>query len=133
MNKLDKIHCKATAFLINKLSKQQMVIGGTAFSAFMLAPIAAFADKNTGTAIQDGVSQGANSLWDILKAIVLPIAAVFFAWNAFKAIFGGEHGMEAAKKNMLTIVIVIALVFLAPIAVQQVGQWFDSASEWVFK
>ena len=59
-----------------------------------------------------------------MTAIVLPIGAVAFAWNAFKMLFGGQKGMEEAKRNMLIIVVVVALVWLAPIVIEQVNGWF---------
>lgn len=82
--------------------------------------------------IEGGIKAGTQQLYNIMTAVVLPIAAVFFAWNAFKALFGGERGMEQAKKNMLTIVIVLALVYLAPVVVTQVGGWFSPSSNWSF-
>ena len=57
---------------------------------------------------------------------MVPIAAICFAWNAFKVLFGGERGMEQAKKNILIIVIVLALVFLAPPIIKEVGGWFGT-------
>lgn len=86
----------------------------------------------TARDIEGGIKAGTQQLYNIMTAVVLPIAAVFFAWNAFKALFGGERGMEQAKKNMLTIVIVLALVYLAPVVVTQVGGWFSPSSNWSF-
>ena len=79
-------------------------------------------------AIQQGITKGTEQMYDLLTAIVLPIATVCFAWNAFKAVFGGEKGMEQAKKNLFTIVLVLALVWLAPVAIEQVSGWFEEAS-----
>ena len=60
------------------------------------------------------------------RLCLVPIAAICFAWNAFKVLFGGERGMEQAKKNILIIVIVLALVFLAPPIIKEVGGWFGT-------
>jgi len=83
---------------------------------------------SSSTAIQEGVKGGTKQMYELLTAIVIPVAVVCFAWNAFKALFGGERGMETAKKNIFTIVMVLALVFLAPIAIEQVASWFETSS-----
>lgn len=98
-------------------------------SLISIAFAAPAASTSVGTAIQDGVKDGTASLYSIMTAIVLPIAAVSLAWNGFKVIFGGERGMETAKKNMLTLVLVLALVYLAPLLIEQVGGWFKGASD----
>ena len=86
----------------------------------------------SGNAIQNGIKSGAQQLYSVMTAVILPIGAICFAWNAFKALFGGERGMEQAKKNMLTIVIVLALVYLAPVIITQIGGWFSPSSSWSF-
>lgn len=86
----------------------------------------AFADPETTTSsISSGITGGAEQLFNIMEAVVVPIAAVCFAWNAFKVFFGGERGMEQAKRNILIIVIVLALVFLAPLIIKEVSKWFN--------
>ena len=87
----------------------------------------------TSTTITTGVKSGAKQLFNLMEAVVVPVAAVCFAWNAFKVLFGGERGMEQAKKNILIIVLVLGLVFLAPPVVNEVGGWFNSGgSTWNF-
>lgn len=84
----------------------------------------AYADGTT-TSIKQGIQQGAKSLFDIIESVTVPIAAVCFAWNGFKVFFGGERGMEQAKKNMLIIIIVLALVLLGPLIVKEASKWFN--------
>ena len=106
------------------------MIGAAVIVAVMMMTVT-LAAESAGN-IEGGIKAGTQQLYNIMTAVVLPIAAVFFAWNAFKALFGGERGMEQAKKNMLTIVIVLALVYLAPVVVTQVGGWFSPSSNWSF-
>ena len=87
------------------------------------------AAADSASAIQNGVKAGSAQLYGILKVIVVPLGVVVFAWNGLKALFGGERGMEQAKKNMLVIVIVMVLVFFAPLVVQQISGWFSSAGD----
>lgn len=117
--------------VLSRPSKFQRLvhIAGTTLIILMLVMSVAFAAPTTSDAIQNGIKDGTSQLYSIMTAVVIPIAAVFFAWNAFKALFGGERGMEQAKKNMLTIVVVLALVYLAPVIIQQVSGWFSSTSD----
>lgn len=117
-----------------KLTKFQKAF--VAFGVIMIVALALamfpLADGTTD-AIQDGIKNGTGQLWNIMTAIVLPIGAVGFAWNAFKMLFGGQKGMEEAKRNMLIIVVVVALVWLAPTIIQQVNGWFsETKSNGVF-
>ena len=110
---------------------------GFVLIAAMLSMSFAFAAGGTGgTAatgnIENGIKTGSQQLYNIMTAVILPVGAVFFAWNAFRALFGGERGMEQAKKNMLTVVVVLALVYLAPLVVTQIGGWFSPSSSWTF-
>lgn len=96
--------------------------------AFLL-PNTAFA-TGTDNVIQKGVNEGASRIWKIIATIVVPIGGCLLAWNVFTAIFGGERGMEAAKKNILIIVLVLILVFLAPQIVNMIAGWFSGSAKW---
>ena len=117
-------------------SKNQRLICfiGILLIAAILTMSLAFAAGGTTTTgnIENGIKTGSKQLYNIMTAVILPVGAVFFAWNAFRALFGGERGMEQAKKNMLTVVVVLALVYLAPLIVTQIGGWFSSSSSWTF-
>ena len=110
------------------------IISALVIMTIFLLTMAFADDPATGAAtnIEGGIKTGSHQLYNIMTAVVLPISAVFFAWNAFKALFGGEKGMEQAKKNMLIIVVVLALVYLAPMVVTQIGNWFSPSSNWNF-
>lgn len=115
---------------LTKFQKAFVAFGVIMIVAMALAmfPLAGGTDT-TGNAIQNGIKDGASSLWNIMTAIVLPIGAVAFAWNAFKMFFGGQRGMEEAKRNMLIIVVVVALVWLAPTVIDQVNGWFSDTGD----
>ena len=114
---------------LTKFQKAFVALGVIMIVALALAMFPAATNPSTGDAIQNGIKDGASSLWNIMTAIVLPIGAVAFAWNAFKMFFGGQKGMEEAKRNMLIIVVVVALVWLAPTVIQQVNGWFSSTGD----
>lgn len=114
---------------LTKFQKAFVAFGVIMIVALVLAMFPAATTPSTGDAIQNGIKDGTNSLWNIMTAIVLPIGAVAFAWNAFKMFFGGQRGMEEAKRNMLIIVVVVALVWLAPTVIQQVNNWFSGTGD----
>lgn len=115
-----------------KFHRVARICGMMLLMAMMMTLVAFAGNMNNASgaanSIQQGVSNGADSLYSVMKAIILPIAALALAWCGFKAIFGGQKGMEEAKKYALIIVVVIAVVFLAPVVVQEVGGWFASSS-----
>lgn len=89
-----------------------------------------FADSSAQ--IIDSVTKGMGDIYKIIIGIVLPVGAIVFAWNLFKAFFGGERGMEQAKRNILIIIIVIMCVLTAPVIINAVGGWFSGNTSWTF-
>lgn len=102
------------------------VICVVGFTAMLMMLISVSFAAGSADAIQNGIKDGASQIYNILTAIIIPLGAVFIAWNGAKIIFGGERAMEAAKKNMLNVVIAVAIVYLAPLIILQVGGWFSS-------
>lgn len=93
--------------------------------------IPAFATGATGGAEQEivtGVSSGMYKLYTLFQALLAPIAVVLVVWNVFKALFFGEKGMEGAKKGIIIILGIVAVVYLAPLIVATVQGWFSNAS-----
>lgn len=78
--------------------------------------------------IVKGVSDGMYKLYALFQALLAPIAVVLVVWNVFKALFFGERGMEGAKKSIIIILGIVAIVYLAPLIVTTVGGWFKNAS-----
>ncbi len=108
----------------DKISKWVRVAGILIILAILTMSTVCASDASN--AIQRGVKDGAKQVYDIMTAVIIPIGAIAFAWCGFSALFGGERGMEIAKKRILTVVIVLGLVYLAPVAIEQVGGWFKS-------
>ena len=126
MKKLSKVK--------NLLAENWNKFWAFSFAAYfgMLASIAPALATDSSGAIQDGINNGAEQLWNILKSIVAPIAVVFLGWAGVKTLFFGERGMDGAKSTVITIIIVLALVLLAPLVITQIKSWFESASGWSF-
>lgn len=80
------------------------------------------------TDIKSGIKTGAGKVWDILKAIVLPLGAVAIAICFLWILFDGERGMEKGKKYLLRVIIVVAVVFLAPLILNEIGGWFPQSN-----
>lgn len=91
--------------------------------------VSAFAEDGdaTGNAIQAGVLTGTAKVYGIITAVVRAIATLAFVAAALNGIFGGDKGMEKAKKAMLTTLVVMALVWLGPLIVDQFSSWFSNA------
>ena len=65
-----------------------------------------------------------------MKAVVLPLGAVAIAVCFLWILFDGERGMEKGKKYMIRVIIVVAIVYLAPLILTEVGGWFAGSSRW---
>ena len=102
------------------------------FAVFSMTDASFAAGDDKVNKISDAVSGGMKSIYNVILAIVIPVGAVVFAWNIFKAFFGGERGMQQAKVNILITIVVIALVLLAPLVVGAIGGWFtgDGIQDW---
>lgn len=107
-------------------------VAGVAASAFgaMCTVMSAFASSGTAGTITTAVNSGAQQIWNILRSIAVPIAAVALAFNVFKMLFGSTREADAAKSRVIILVVAIALVFLAPKLVEEVVGWFAPSSAW---
>ena len=101
-------------------------------SVLSMLSVMLFSFAFAGSQIQTGIKTGAQKVWDILKAIVLPLGAVAIAVCFLWILFDGERGMEKGKKFLLRVIIVVAVVYLAPPILSEVGGWFNGSSHWSF-
>ena len=92
----------------------------------VLMTVTAFADPYD--AIVTGVKTGTKAIYTIITAIVAPIAAIVLSATALKALIGDARDIEAMKKKVFLIVIVVAVIWLAPLIIEQVGGWFSSSN-----
>ena len=110
--------------------KQKRVIVLLCFAAVVLflLMMPAFAQSTTNT-IETEIKRGTQSIYDLFKAILAPIAVVMVVWNVYKALFLGDKGMESAKKGVLIILCIVAVVYLAPVIVTTVRDWFSGIGD----
>ena len=110
--------------------KQKRVIILLCFTAVVLflLMMPAFAQSTT-TTIETEIKKGTQSIYDLFKAILAPIAVVMVVWNVYKALFLGDKGMESAKKGVLIILCIVAVVYLAPVIVTTVRDWFSGIGD----
>ena len=83
-------------------------------------------EGGTATTIEEGVKTGMGKVYGIITAVVIPVAVVCLGVGAFQFFFGGERGVEKAKKICLYTLGGVALVYLAPLIVTEVASWFSS-------
>ncbi len=105
-----------------------MAMTGMAFAA-PAASGAAGAAGGAGNEILHGVNGGMQQAYNLVKALVIPIGVLVFAVQAFMMFFGGQRGMETAKKGMLVVVLVVGLVCIAPLILTTVFSWFSSVTD----
>lgn len=78
--------------------------------------------------IASEINQGLKRVYMILLSIVGPIAVIAVAICAIRMIWGNQQSAEQAKKDLIKIVIALALIFLAPWLVDTVSNWFTGHS-----
>lgn len=81
------------------------------------------------TDIINGIRDGMSEIYTIILYITIPVTVVFVAFAAFKAIWGGDKGMETAKATIVRLVIGLAIVYLAPLLVVTAAGWFDNSGD----
>lgn len=115
-----KLRCRVTRIMTMAL----MVICVMALTSSALA-----ATGTAGTAIQDAVKSGMGEAYEVISAIALPIAGVALAFSAFQFFFNGEKGAQIAKGTIIGIIVGLALAYLGPVIVGQVGTWFSDVGK----
>lgn len=111
-----------TALRAKKLLTIAIVL---ALSICLLASTAFAGDED----IKEDITAGLGQVYTIITGIVIPVAAVCLGVSAYNVFTGGERGMETAKRLALYTLAGVAIVYLAPVVVLQVGSWFQGTSE----
>ena len=84
--------------------------------------------SGAGSQISSAVSNGMKSVYGVITSVIMPIATVVFAFAAAKLLFGGQRAMEQGQGKLLTILLVLAGVYLAPIIIEEVAGWVKNLS-----
>ena len=98
--------------------------------AALSVTLVSFVSADPTSEIEKGIRTGTEKIWGIMKAVVLPLGAVAIAVCFLWILFDGERGMEKGKKYMIRVIIVVAIVYLAPLILTEVGGWFAGSSRW---
>lgn len=108
-------------------------------TAAMFTVTAFAANTETAQGFQQITSAGKTILkgiWDMLQAITAPLALVGIGFNVVKALLGTEKGMEKCKDNIIKILFVVGVIFLAPLFVTTVtgaiGNIADNSTNQIF-
>ena len=104
-------------------------------TAAMFTVTAFAANTETAQGFQQITSAGKTILkgiWDMLQAITAPLALVGIGFNVVKALLGTEKG----KDNIIKILFVVGVIFLAPLFVTTVtgaiGNIADNSTNQIF-
>ena len=74
-----------------------LIIGCLSMTAFATGGSGAV----SGAGIGDEIKGGLGEVYDIINTIALPLAALSFVYAALQFFFGGQQGVEKAKKTMI--------------------------------
>ncbi len=118
-----------SAALSGKIRAKRVLRVGSILAVLSVA-LVSFVSADPTSEIEKGIRTGTEKLWGIMKAVVLPLGAVAIAVCFLWILFDGERGMEKGKKYMIRVIIVVAIVYLAPLILTEVGGWFSESSKW---
>lgn len=95
-------------------------------------PVFAAEDENTNTetgtsAIENAVNEGAQKIYNLMRAIVIPIIIVLIAWAGLQFAIGGAKGTESAMKIFKGCCFSVIFVVFAPIIANEIGNWFKDS------
>lgn len=79
--------------------------------------------------IEGAVKTGAQKLFDILKAVSIPVGIVAVGYCFFQLILGSERDYDKLKKRLLAIIIAYIGIFFAPAIVIQIRDWFSGVGD----
>ena len=136
MTKLDKTlikaQCAVTANCTPETLKRRSKYARVGFiimscmSILMMMSAVCFA-ADTAT-IEGKIGAGMKEVYTVICGIVVPIAVIALGFAGFQFFFGGEKGVEKAKKTLVYTVIGVGLILLAPLIVSQVSKWFTGGN-----
>ncbi len=120
-------------FRMTKFEKVFRIIGMFMLFATTFA-MSALAGEGDGAAaaaatIGDNIAKGGQEIYSLLSTVMIPIMVVFVGYYAIKGIFGGDRGMEQAKTGIFRLILIMALVYLAPVIVTTARSWFSGFGE----
>lgn len=123
-----RVHAASLHFLEKNKDKVDRSLLTTAVTLLGLTPTAAFATSggNVSDEISQGILKGAYNVYTILRNIVLGLCACAIIWAAVKAAIGDQKDMDMLKRTAITVVIVVLIAYMAPVIMEQIGQWFDN-------
>lgn len=101
----------------------------TALYCTLMTTMPVLADE--GDQIAQNITAGTGRIWNILTVIVAPIAGITLCICAVQILWGGQRATENAKNTVVKIIVVIAIVLLAPTIINQIGTWFSKGT-WSF-
>ena len=80
----------------------------------------------SGGQIENIVNVTATEIYNVMRAIVIPIVICFIAYAGLLFLVGGSKGTESARKILISCVAAVVFVVFAPIIGQYLGNQFKS-------
>lgn len=144
MNKIATVIQRSKAYISRKIVSAQSYVmteapkyyskTGMTFvagcAALVGAGAPAFAAPNdVGQEIANNIRDAAGGIYGAMKSIGVVVAVLGVAMAAFQLFFGGDKGMEKAKKTLLYTAIGCGILFLAVPIINFFSSLFDKSSK----
>lgn len=115
----------------NIMTKSRKYINSAciALYAMLLTAMPAFATTAAAGDITSGINNGLQNVFNIIKAIALPVGVIALGVCGVKILWGNQKSAEEGKSAMIRIVIAMAIIFLGPLLISEIVTWFRSSGE----
>lgn len=99
------------------------------FSTMLATVFPAFAD--TSDQIISSINGGLGNIYKTMTAIVLPIAAVILVIAGIRMLINSDstRGAEMMKHTVITLVVALAVIYMAPLLIKTISGWFSAYSD----
>ena len=128
---LVKVQCRAASALANagvtpvKANKSKVAIRVMSIMTICASLAFAFAcNMFAAGTLESKIGKGLGDTYKLLISISIPIAIIAAVACGLLILFGGQKGIENAKKFGLGILVALAIVLLAPVVITTVSKWF---------
>lgn len=109
---------------INRM--KTMITTALCLTAIFTTMAFAAGDMGEFKTVGEKISNGMANIFNLIRAVALPVGIVSLVACGIAYFFGGEKGMEAGKKWAMRIAVGLAIVGLAPVLINAVYSVFKS-------
>ncbi len=124
MTKFEKVFRTIGMFMLFAAIFVMSALAGNGDGGATASPAPSISPTEAAQTIGEHIAEGGQQVYGLLTTVMIPVMVVFVGYYAIKGIFGGDRGMEQAKTGIFRLILIMALVYLAPVIITTARSWF---------